>query len=332
MACRICAAINGSGLNITGSGGGCDCSSDNTVTLTNNAAGAGGNVGITTTVKSSNFSFTGMGNGVAVDCANTVGCTSDDDCASGVCSLNQTCAGGTPCGTCSPPSCIDSKKNGNESDFNCGGRCPGCATGKLCIANNDCISLVCDNTVTNPSGTGTCKDASCSDRVLNGNETDVDCGGPDCTQCPPGKKCKGNTDCLPPGTTGSITSTTASGVCDLNAADAGFDTCLTADLLDVVVTGGGTVNSTSPPNTQSTGSIATCTSSSGTCLQSFADGATVTLTAISSATSGSITWTGTPAIACPACTLGGPGDLAGTTCSCTITLSTSTKVTVATPP
>lgn len=29
----------------------------------------------------------------------------------------------------------------------------------------------------------------------NGTESDVDCGGADCTACPPDKACKGPTDC-----------------------------------------------------------------------------------------------------------------------------------------
>jgi hypothetical protein len=36
---------------------------------------------------------------------------------------------------------------------------------------------------------------SCSDSTLNGNETDVDCGGPDCPKCSLGKTCQGDADC-----------------------------------------------------------------------------------------------------------------------------------------
>jgi hypothetical protein len=37
--------------------------------------------------------------------------------------------------------------------------------------------------------------ATCSDGVKNGNETDVDCGGPDCPPCANGRLCDSNTDC-----------------------------------------------------------------------------------------------------------------------------------------
>jgi hypothetical protein len=46
--------------------------------------------------------------------------------------------------------------------------------------------------------TGVCNgmDAcSCMDNMRNFGETDVDCGGPNCPQCPQGKKCMGDNDC-----------------------------------------------------------------------------------------------------------------------------------------
>src|SRR5439155_22592601 len=57
MTCRICQAINGSGLNISTTGNGCPAAScaGNTFTLTNKTPGAVGNVGITTTVTSTTF-------------------------------------------------------------------------------------------------------------------------------------------------------------------------------------------------------------------------------------------------------------------------------------
>jgi hypothetical protein len=38
--------------------------------------------------------------------------------------------------------------------------------------------------------------ATCSDGITNGNETDVDCGGPDCPRCADGKACLASTDCV----------------------------------------------------------------------------------------------------------------------------------------
>ena len=47
------------------------------------------------------------------------------------------------------PTCTDSKKNGAETDVDCGGgTCPACANTKECKANTDCTSGNCDTTVT----------------------------------------------------------------------------------------------------------------------------------------------------------------------------------------
>ena len=43
---------------------------------------------------------------------------------------------------------------------------------------------------------GVCAAASCSDGLLNGSESDIDCGGPDCTPCADGHYCAGDNDCL----------------------------------------------------------------------------------------------------------------------------------------
>ncbi len=57
-----------------------------------------------------------------------------------------------------------------------------------CLDSTQCGSSVC--TVTNE-----CAAPECSDNVLNGIETDVDCGGLQCPQCAPGAICAGNPDC-----------------------------------------------------------------------------------------------------------------------------------------
>jgi hypothetical protein len=44
-------------------------------------------------------------------------------------------------------------------------------------------------------GASSAADLSCKDGVLNGDETDVDCGGPDCKECSSGKKCEEPSDC-----------------------------------------------------------------------------------------------------------------------------------------
>ena len=40
------------------------------------------------------------------------------------------------------------------------------------------------------------EDATCTDDLQNGKETDVDCGGSDCYKCQDNKKCHVNEDCL----------------------------------------------------------------------------------------------------------------------------------------
>jgi hypothetical protein len=56
---------------------------------------------------------------------------------------------GTP-GQVSPPpvtgpTCVDGIKNGSETDVDCGGTCPRCATGKSCASRSDCTSARCAN-------------------------------------------------------------------------------------------------------------------------------------------------------------------------------------------
>ena len=69
-----------------------------------------------------------------------------------------------------------------------GGDCPNCGTGKTCLGAGDCQSRVCGLD-------GRCAAPSCSDKLRNGSETDLDCGGPDCPRCADGQNCYGNNDC-----------------------------------------------------------------------------------------------------------------------------------------
>src|SRR5262249_17325905 len=77
----------------------------------------------------------------------------DKDCAGKVC---QDYAGG-------PAGCADGAKNGSETDIDCGGACPDCATGKGCMANTDCKGDLCTGMVCQPT---------CTDGAKNNNETD----------------------------------------------------------------------------------------------------------------------------------------------------------------
>ena len=128
----------------------------------------------------------------ALQCNDGVGCGVAADCKSGVCDPESN--------TCAAPACGDLVKNGSETDVDCGGSCAPankCANGLGCLIGGDCQSGVCDPMAE------TCSAPACDDGVLNGDETDVDCGG-SCAPndlCNTGEGCLANTDC-------------ASGVCD----------------------------------------------------------------------------------------------------------------------
>ncbi len=63
--------------------------------------------------------------------------------------------------------------------------------------------------------------ATCDDGEANGDETDVDCGGPDCSPCAPGQMCDGNGDCA--------AQACAAGECVLPACDDDDDCAGAAD-------------------------------------------------------------------------------------------------------
>lgn len=86
--------------------------------------------------------------------------------------------------------CKNKRLDGNETDIDCGGpQCPACEIEKNCSIDSDCTTDYC-NTRTN-----TCTEPTCSDRIKNGNETDVDCGG-DCGPCDRYEECKTDADCV----------------------------------------------------------------------------------------------------------------------------------------
>ncbi len=63
-----------------------------------------------------------------------VACMADADCAVGICAN----------GACVAPTCVDTVKNGGESDVDCGGpECAPCAVAGVCGANADCASGLC---------------------------------------------------------------------------------------------------------------------------------------------------------------------------------------------
>jgi len=83
---------------------------------------------------------------------------------------------------------------------------PACL-GRSCQDDDECLSLICRD--------GCCAEATCSDGVANGDETEADCGGSECPRCPDGVECSSGADC----TSGSCS---ASGQCALPTCDDGL--------------------------------------------------------------------------------------------------------------
>ena len=111
-------------------------------------------------------------------------CEQGADCASGVCDIGNT-------DICLTAACDDQVQNGDETDVDCGGPdCPVCPDGDGCELGTDCVSGVCDS-----GNTDTCLAAACDDQLQNGDETDVDCGGPDCSVCLESEACLVGSDC-----------------------------------------------------------------------------------------------------------------------------------------
>ena len=108
--------------------------------------GGGGCVATITTLESSLACTNGVldpgetdvdcGGTCSNKCADWQHCVVGTDCKSGGC--NPTLL------TCTPPSCTDGRKNGDETDVDCGGSsCPQCANGQTCTQELDCQSHTC---------------------------------------------------------------------------------------------------------------------------------------------------------------------------------------------
>ncbi|MEQ9323097.1 MAG: hypothetical protein RIF41_28280 [Polyangiaceae bacterium] len=116
--------------------------------------------------------------GNCVECNQATHCASNVDktvCQSGVC-VPQACVNGV----------FDPVEG--ETDVDCGGPCAPCADGEGCLLPEDCLSGVCIPDAME------CAVPSCTDDVLNGEESGVDCGG-SCVGCPAGANCNVPGDC-----------------------------------------------------------------------------------------------------------------------------------------
>ena len=87
--------------------------------------------------------------------------------------------------------CKDGVKGMGETATDCGGPCPACENGKSCLVAKDCVSSFCSTTFV----CGDMAAPDCTDKMKNGDETDVDCGGGTCDGCLNGKACKVVDDC-----------------------------------------------------------------------------------------------------------------------------------------
>jgi hypothetical protein len=126
------------------------------------------------------------GGPVCAACATSKKCLLDTDCTSNACDAAAL--------VCVTNQCIDHRKDGTETDVDCGGSnsCARCAIGQLCLVDADCSSNAC-SAITN-----TCVPSQCADARQDGAESDVDCGGPTCAPCSVGQKCNTNFDCMAP--------------------------------------------------------------------------------------------------------------------------------------
>ena len=146
------------------------------------------------------------GNESDVDCGSA--CAVASDATSGItsasfsklCLDSKTCFTHADCeskrcfvGTCSPATCSDGIRNGQEVCIDGGGVCDQkCDLTSDCNDNDDCLSGLCSTALNK------CIDSLCSngqhDSIIN--ESFVDCGGPICGACAINATCNTHSDCL----------------------------------------------------------------------------------------------------------------------------------------
>lgn len=97
-----------------------------------------------------------------------------------------------------PPSCNNQRKDGDETDLDCGGpECAPCSDDQACVLGRDCTSGVCGDNLQ-------CASARCGDGVVNGDDVCDDNG--ESAEC--------DTDCTPRECGDGTVNTTAGEECD----------------------------------------------------------------------------------------------------------------------
>ena len=138
----------------------------------------------TNMMKDADESDVDCGGMICPPCVDGKMCNTSADCKSGACTANL-CAM-----MMSTANCKDMVKDDKETDVDCGGGvCPVCGDQKMCLTDGDCSSGHCMMSK--------CTMAAdlCKDKMKNGLETDVDCGGGMCPACDLTKACQKDTDC-----------------------------------------------------------------------------------------------------------------------------------------
>ena len=129
-------------------------------------------------------------NGTYAELQSLAGCTKDDSLRIPACASITPCqskpdgqyCGGTISGYAGNATDIVSCSGGTVADFKL------CSSG--CIVRDILIGDICAATSQNPN-----PGPSCNDKIKNGNETSLDCGGGTCPPCADNLACAINTDC-----------------------------------------------------------------------------------------------------------------------------------------
>ena len=136
------------------------------------------------------------------------GCSSSEDCPHPTLYRCDTLR--SSCLELNPPHCRNSKTDKDETDQDCGGSCTACDVNRKCKIDLDCksnkcaagicVSVSCSkdeecNGVGHSCDTILGKCSTCLDNQKNGEETDVDCGGPCKSKCTVYQGCKKDSDC-----------------------------------------------------------------------------------------------------------------------------------------